>query len=198
MQISEEYIHSPKFTLPHNVKLSVRSLVDLFLSVIIIWAIRRHTNSCGIEKLDSLSSVSYSKLFLLLFITWGLSCFWTGRDIETPLAYGQSISHDPTCNFLGSSQYGQTSTSPQFTRIIFHRKSCRDKLDMGMTQVHKMYYLFMWGGILKQHFVLIMLTRCHSISEYGLVLKCILMKLWRTLWVGWKNFWVNNNPVKYG
>ena len=50
MWISEEDCYSPNFSLPHNIKILVRALMEIILSVIIIKMIRRHTNSYRSSK----------------------------------------------------------------------------------------------------------------------------------------------------
>ena len=104
MQISEEDRHSPKFALPHNIELSVRTLIELFSSDSIIRTIRRHMDAYGRSKADSLRTASDLDIFdfLLLCIPWRLSHCRRSQTIGTPEAYGQITSHAPMCHFLGS------------------------------------------------------------------------------------------------
>ena len=119
MWISEEDHNYPKSSLPHKVELLVRSLMELFLSDSIIRKTRRHTNERVREKADSFSAVSDSYIYILiLFITWGLSCFRPSFTIGTPEVYGEITSHAPTFHFIDLIQCGKTSTSPQLTRRI--------------------------------------------------------------------------------
>ena len=127
MHTSEEDYHSSKFALMHNVNKLVRGMMELFLSDIIIQMIRRHKDSQGRAKANIFRDVTNS-IFWLLFITWVLSHFHPIHTIVTPEACVQSKNHATMCHFLVSSKYGQTSTSPQFTSIMYQRKIHREKL----------------------------------------------------------------------
>ena len=80
MRISEEDCHSPKFDCPHNVNLSVRSPMEIFLSDIIICIIKIHMNSYIRANAYIFRDVSDSYICLLSFITWVLYRF---RPIQT-------------------------------------------------------------------------------------------------------------------
>ena len=67
MRISEEYNQSPKFFLPHNVELSIRELMDIFLSYRIIRTIGRHTNAYVREKANILRDLIDSETFSIIY-----------------------------------------------------------------------------------------------------------------------------------
>ena len=66
MWISQGDCHSPKFSLPHNSDLSVRALMELFVSNRIIRSIRSHKNAYGSAKADRFMDVIDSKYIYYL------------------------------------------------------------------------------------------------------------------------------------
>ena len=78
MRISELDFQSPKFALPHNIKLLVRSLMEIFLSDRIIWAIKRHTNSYGSAKTDRFRAMSDADTFIYLLH----GCYLTSGQVR--------------------------------------------------------------------------------------------------------------------
>ena len=87
MRISKEDRHPPKSTLPHNVELSVRALMGLFLSDIVIRTIRRHTNAYGKAKADSSRAMGDSDFFFAIVYYMGVislpakSDYWNTRGL---------------------------------------------------------------------------------------------------------------------
>ena len=67
IRISEEDFHSPRFSLPHNVELFFRSLIELVLSDIVIQTTRRHTNSYVNSNAERFSSASDSYIFSIIY-----------------------------------------------------------------------------------------------------------------------------------
>ena len=113
--------------------------------------------------------------FSLLFISWGLSWLQKIQPIGKPEAYGKSVIHATTCNFIGSRKYGKTYTSTKSTRRINQRNIQRDKLVIVIKKVWKRYWILIRGGIKNKQLLLIMLTRCWSVYIYGMGLQCILI-----------------------
>ena len=50
-----------------------------------------------------------------------------------------------------------------------------DKREMGMQKAQNIYYLLIQGGMKNHNFLLIILTMCRGVSEYGMGLECLLM-----------------------
>ena len=67
-----------------------------------------------------------------------------------------------------------------------------------MTQVLKRYCIFLKGGLLKQHLLLIIPTSCHRVSADVPVFQCLFMRWIIILSLDLKPFWMKNKPVKWG
>ena len=71
MHISEEDRHPPKSSLPHNVEISVRAPMELFLSERIFQTTRSHTNAYVKSKEDTFSAVSDSDIYFCCYLLNG-------------------------------------------------------------------------------------------------------------------------------